>query len=154
LQARLVAILLSGGVEACMSWLWALPGWGKADLAGIGGFGLRCVRGNCRFPSSRGGMDRRRKAKENRQSLAGLAVFVVGAVERAAAGYFMRVSSETVSFLRPFARRAASTLRPLAVAILWRKPCLLILLRREGWNVLFILRMFLFYLFIICGVQM
>ncbi len=47
-------------------------------------------------------------------------------------------SSETESFLRPFARRAASTLRPFAVAILWRKPCLLILFRREGWKVLFI----------------
>lgn len=42
-------------------------------------------------------------------------------------------SSETVSFLRPLARRAASTLRPFAVAIRARKPCLLILFRREGW---------------------
>ena len=42
-------------------------------------------------------------------------------------------SSDTVSFLRPFARRAASTLRPLAVAIRARKPCLLIRFRREGW---------------------
>lgn len=47
-------------------------------------------------------------------------------------------SSETVSFLRPLARRAANTLRPLAVAILVRNPCLLILLRRDGWKVLFI----------------
>ena len=42
-------------------------------------------------------------------------------------------SSDTVSFLRPFARRAASTLRPLAVAMRARNPCLLIRLRREGW---------------------
>ena len=47
-------------------------------------------------------------------------------------------SSDTVSFLRPLARRAANTLRPLAVDILRRKPCLLILFRRDGWNVLFI----------------
>ena len=52
--------------------------------------------------------------------------------------YFARASSETVSFLRPLARRAASTLRPLAVAILSRKPCLLILFFCEGWKVLFI----------------
>ena len=47
-------------------------------------------------------------------------------------------SSETVSFLRPLARRAANTLRPLAVAILSRKPCLFFLFLLEGWNVLFI----------------
>ena len=52
--------------------------------------------------------------------------------------YFARASSETVSFLRPLARRAASTLRPLAVAILSRKPCLFLLFLLEGWNVLFI----------------
>jgi len=54
----------------------------------------------------------------------------------------MVVSSETVSFLRPFARRAANTLRPLAVAILWRKPCLFILFLREGWKVLFMVYIF------------
>jgi len=32
----------------------------------------------------------------------------------------------------------ARTLRPLAVAILERKPCLLALFLFEGWNVLFI----------------
>ena len=36
-------------------------------------------------------------------------------------------SSETVSFFLPFARRAANTLRPLADAILSRKPCLFFL---------------------------
>jgi len=47
-------------------------------------------------------------------------------------------SSETVSFLRPFLLRAASTLRPLAEAMRSRKPCLLVLFLREGWNVRFI----------------
>lgn len=47
--------------------------------------------------------------------------------------YFLQLrSSETVSFLRPFFLRAASTLRPLAVAILLRKPCLFLRLRNEG----------------------
>jgi hypothetical protein len=41
-------------------------------------------------------------------------------------------SSETVNFLRPFARRAASTRRPLAVDILSRKPCLFRRLRLDG----------------------
>lgn len=47
-------------------------------------------------------------------------------------------SSDTVSFLRPLARRAASTRRPLAVDMRLRKPCLLRRLRTEGWYVLFI----------------
>lgn len=51
---------------------------------------------------------------------------------------FLQYSSETVSFLRPCARRDASTRRPLAVAILSRKPCLFFLFLLEGWNVLFI----------------
>ncbi len=41
-------------------------------------------------------------------------------------------SSETVSFFRPFLRRLARTRRPLAVAILSRKPCLFFLFLREG----------------------
>lgn len=41
-------------------------------------------------------------------------------------------SSDTVNFALPFARRLASTLRPLAVAILERKPCLFFLFRLEG----------------------
>ena len=53
-------------------------------------------------------------------------------------------SSETVSFARPFARRAANTRRPFFVAILSRKPCLFFLFLLEGWNVLFIV------LYIIC----
>ena len=53
-------------------------------------------------------------------------------------------SSETVSFARPFARRAANTRRPFLVAILSRKPCLFFLFLLEGWNVLFIV------LYIIC----
>lgn len=41
-------------------------------------------------------------------------------------------SSETVSFFLPLARRAANTRRPLAVAILSRKPCLFFLFLLEG----------------------
>ena len=52
-------------------------------------------------------------------------------------------SSETVSFFLPFLRRAAKTFLPLAVDILWRKPCLLALFLRDGWNVLFIFYSFL-----------
>ena len=47
-------------------------------------------------------------------------------------------SSDTVSFALPFARRAANTRRPLAVAILERNPCLFFLFLLDGWNVLFI----------------
>jgi hypothetical protein len=46
--------------------------------------------------------------------------------------YFLGYSSEIVNLARPFARREASTLRPLAVAILKRNPCLFFLLRLEG----------------------
>ena len=53
--------------------------------------------------------------------------------------YAFGYSSDTVSFLRPLARREANTRRPLAVDILRRKPCLFFLFRLEGWNVLFIL---------------
>ena len=56
-------------------------------------------------------------------------------------------SSETVSFARPFARRAANTRRPFFVAILSRKPCLFFLFLLEGWNVLFIVYI-LFYVII------
>ena len=52
--------------------------------------------------------------------------------------YFPWCSSDTVSFLRPLARREANTLRPFLVAILSRKPCLFTLLLLWGWNVLFI----------------
>ena len=41
-------------------------------------------------------------------------------------------SSETVSFLLPFARRAFSTLRPLAVDILSLNPCLFFLFLFDG----------------------
>lgn len=59
--------------------------------------------------------------------------------------YFLPwTSSDTVNFLRPFARREANTRRPLAVCIRWRKPCLLFLLRLWGWNVLFIFVMLFF----------
>ncbi len=36
--------------------------------------------------------------------------------------YFNPLSSETLSFLRPFLRRLANTARPLAVSIRYRKP--------------------------------
>ena len=49
------------------------------------------------------------------------------------------VSSETVSFFRPLALLADSTLRPFAVDILSRKPCLFFLFLFEGWNVLFVI---------------
>jgi len=52
--------------------------------------------------------------------------------------YFSLILSETVSFLLPFARRAARTLRPLGVDILSLKPCLFTLFLLEGWYVLFI----------------
>jgi hypothetical protein len=41
-------------------------------------------------------------------------------------------SSETLSFFLPFLRRAAKIFLPLAVDILWRKPCLLALFLRDG----------------------
>jgi hypothetical protein len=57
--------------------------------------------------------------------------------------YFLpRLSSDTVSFFLPFALRAASTLRPFAVDILSRKPCLCLRLVFEGWYVLFISLLF------------
>ena len=47
--------------------------------------------------------------------------------------YFLpKLSSETVSFFLPFARRAANTRRPLAVDILSLKPCLFLRLSLEG----------------------
>jgi len=47
--------------------------------------------------------------------------------------FFLNVfSSETVSFFLPFLRRLANTLRPLAVAILSRNPCLFFLFFRDG----------------------
>ena len=49
-----------------------------------------------------------------------------------------RFSSETVNFQRPFLRRPATTLRPFAVDILSRNPCLFLLLRFDGWKVRFI----------------
>ena len=59
-------------------------------------------------------------------------------------------SSETVSFARPFARRAANTRRPFFVAILSRKPCLFFLFLLEGWNVLFIVLYIICFLFQKC----
>ena len=41
-------------------------------------------------------------------------------------------SSDTLNFFRPLARRLAKTLRPFAVSILLRKPCLFFLFLFEG----------------------
>jgi len=46
-------------------------------------------------------------------------------------GYF-GYSSDTVNLALPFARRAAKTLRPLAVDILSRNPCLFFLFLFDG----------------------
>ena len=59
--------------------------------------------------------------------------------------YFPWCSSDTVNFLRPLARREASTRRPFFVAMRSRKPCLFTRRRLCGWNVLFIV-LSLFYL--------
>ena len=56
--------------------------------------------------------------------------------------YLLRIVSDTVRRKRPFARRRANTLRPSAVDILSRKPCLFALFLFEGWNVLFIADIF------------
>lgn len=49
-----------------------------------------------------------------------------------------RRSELTESFFRPFCRRELKTLRPFAVDMRLRKPCLFRRLRTEGWKVLFI----------------
>jgi len=59
--------------------------------------------------------------------------------------YLFEYSLETESFLRPLARRADNTFRPLAVDILSRKPCLFFLFLFDGWNVLFIFRNILYW---------
>ncbi len=61
-------------------------------------------------------------------------IFLVLPVISLIRDYFLvpQYSSETVSFLRPFALRDASTRRPFAVAILSRKPCLFFLFLLEG----------------------
>lgn len=45
---------------------------------------------------------------------------------------YFAASSDTVNLPLPFALREANTLRPLAVAILERNPCLFILFLLEG----------------------
>jgi hypothetical protein len=46
--------------------------------------------------------------------------------------FYQYSSSETVSFLRPLALRAARTRLPFAVDILSRKPCLFFLFLFDG----------------------
>jgi hypothetical protein len=46
--------------------------------------------------------------------------------------YFNTMSSDTVSLCLPFALLAANTLLPFLEAILFLKPCLFTLLRRDG----------------------
>jgi hypothetical protein len=54
--------------------------------------------------------------------------------------YFTPVfSSETVSFFLPVALLLDRTLRPFAVAILSRNPCLFFLFLFEGWYVLLVI---------------
>lgn len=51
-------------------------------------------------------------------------------------------SSETVSFFLPLALLAANTFLPSGLAIRVRNPCLLVLFRLEGWNVLFVIALY------------
>ena len=46
--------------------------------------------------------------------------------------YLLFPSSDTLSFVRPLARRAARILRPLGVDILSLKPCLFLLFLCDG----------------------
>ena len=48
-------------------------------------------------------------------------------------------SSDTDNFFLPLALLAASILRPFAVAMRSRKPCLFFLFLFEGWYVLFVI---------------
>lgn len=52
--------------------------------------------------------------------------------------YLLAIEELTERRRRPLARRRERTLRPSAVAMRLRKPCLLTRLRFEGWNVRFI----------------
>lgn len=58
--------------------------------------------------------------------------FLISLYKEMAYAFTPLYSSETVSFFLPLARRAANTLRPFAVAILSRKPCLFFLFLLEG----------------------
>ena len=98
--------------------------------------------------------DYRNYTKSNRkwvsvkkQKVKNLIPYLLHAIGQPSDYFLWRGSSETVSFLRPFARRAFKTLRPLAVDILSRKPCLFRLFLFDGWNVLFI--SWIFYCFTI-----
>ena len=62
--------------------------------------------------------------------------------------YLPWCSELTVSFLRPCARRDASTRRPFLVAMRARKPCLFTRRRLCGWNVLFIVILFYLLFFV------
>lgn len=55
------------------------------------------------------------------------------------------LSSETDSFFLPLALLLANTLLPFAVSMRERNPCLFLLLRCEGWNVLFIFHQIFYY---------
>ena len=68
---------------------------------------------------------------------------------KASVSYFPWCSSDTVNFLRPLARRDASTRRPFFDCILWRKPCLFTRLLLCGWNVLFIVLSYFLFVFIV-----
>ena len=64
----------------------------------------------------------------------------LGLAERVRRQGSRRYDDETVSRLRPLARRRLSTSRPFLVAIRVRKPCVLARWRRFGWKVRFMIR--------------
>jgi hypothetical protein len=61
---------------------------------------------------------------------------------RSGKNYLPFLSSETLNFFLPRARRRAMTALPLAVDIRCLNPCLLVRLRLLGWYVLFMNALF------------
>ncbi len=53
--------------------------------------------------------------------------------------YLLARAALTVKLFLPFALLAAKTLLPFGVDILSRKPCLFLLFRSDGWNVLLLI---------------
>jgi hypothetical protein len=72
------------------------------------------------------------ETKKSKNLLRSSYFFIYTLIEYPTDYNFGRPSSETVSFFLPFARREAKTLRPLAVVILSRNPCLFLLFLCEG----------------------
>lgn len=61
-----------------------------------------------------------------------LLLIISSTAKKLQVSYLDLVSSDTVSFFLPLALRAARTLRPLAVDIRSRKPCLFLLFLCDG----------------------